>query len=127
MTAATSGDGRAPRLSGKLIQCVVPDDGTDKMLLRALRDQMGIVSGYSRSCRSVAALTKVKAKPGKLPPSELARLVQVVTSEDQADAVFDLLFETAKLDQPGRGVVWQGPLLACTAFALPEGVPEEAG
>lgn len=126
MTATTSDNGQAPRLAGKLIQCVLPDDGTDKKLLNALRDEMGIVSGYSRSCRSVATLTHVETKRGKLPPSELARLVQIVTTEDQADAVFDLVFETADLNRPGRGVVWQGPLLTYTAFALPEDVADEA-
>ena len=126
MTVAITANNQARRQSGKLIQCILPDDGTDKKLLRALRERMGIVCGYSRSCRSVGALTPVQSTSGKLPPSELVRLVQIVTSEDEADAAFDLVFETADLNQPGRGVVWQASIHACTPFTLPEDVANEA-
>ena len=116
----------AVRPIGKLIQCVVPDDGTDKRVLETLRDQMGIVAGHSMSCRSVAMVVDVETRRGRLPPSQLARLVQIVTTEDQADAAFDLVFETAGLERPGRGIVFQGPLLGQTTYELPGDVPDEA-
>jgi hypothetical protein len=116
----------AVRPIGKLIQCVVPDDGTDKRVLEILRDRMGIVAGHSMSCRSVAMVVDVEPRRGRLPPSQLARLVQIVTTEDQADAAFDLVFATAGLGRPGRGIVFQGPLLGQTTYELPGDVPDEA-
>lgn len=116
----------AVRPIGKLIQCVVPDDGTDKRVLETLRDRMGIVAGHSMSCRSVAMVVDVETRRGRLPPSQLARLIQIVTTEDQADAAFDLVFETAGLERPGRGIVFQGPLLGQTIYELPGDVPDEA-
>jgi hypothetical protein len=116
----------AARPIGKLIQCVVPDDGTDKRVLETLRDRMGIVAGHSMSCRSVAMVVDVETRRGRLPPSQLARLIQIVTTEDQADAVFDLVFETAGLERPGRGIVFQGSLLGQTTYELPGDVPDEA-
>jgi hypothetical protein len=65
----------AARPIGKLILCVVPDDGTDKRVLETLRDRMGIVAGHSMSCRSVAMVVDVETRRGRLPPSQLARLI----------------------------------------------------
>jgi hypothetical protein len=51
----------------------------------------------------------------------------VNVDEEQADTVFDFIFERANLAQPGRGAMWQAPLIGCTKFALPDDVPDEKG
>lgn len=114
-----------PLVSGKAIFCALPDDGTDKRLLLALRSELGVVRANCHACRGMAVLAHVRTEPGKLPTPSLVRLVQVVVDEPQAKAVFDFIYERAGLAKPGRGTMWQMPLIGCTHFALPEDVPDE--
>ncbi len=114
-----------PYVPGKVICCILPDDGTDAHLLAALRSELGIIRANSTSCRGIAALGDVRTKRGKLPAPTLVKLIDVIVDEDQADTVFDFIFEQANLAKPGRGAMWQAPLIGCTLFALPEDVPDE--
>jgi hypothetical protein len=103
----------------------LPDDGTDRHLIKALRREKGITRVDTVPVRAVAALQEAKTKQGRLPEPTLARLVTVVVTETEADAVFEYIYEVAEIDRPGGGMVLMGRLLGAMPFLLPEGVPDE--
>jgi hypothetical protein len=103
----------------------LPDDGTDRRLLKALRRERGITRVDTVSVRAVAALQEAVTKQGRLPEPTLARLVTVLVTETEADAVFDYIYAVAEIDRPGGGMVLMDRLLGATPFLLPEGAPDE--
>jgi len=112
--------------SGKRIQVVLPDDGTDRQLMQALHREMGVNRVDSVAVRAVAALQRAKTKHGHLPEPVLAKLITVVVSDEQADAVFDFIYSTAHIGRPGGGMLMMDRLLGVTRYVLPANVPDAA-
>ncbi len=115
----------APRGPGKLITCIMPDDGSHRALREALHQERNITRIESTSCLGMSSLADANIKPGTLPDTFMARLVTVVVPESEADDLFDFIYEKARIGRDGGGAVLQNALTNLTPYSLPEDVAEE--
>lgn len=113
--------------AAKLLSCILPDDGTEHLLLLWLRDQQGVTRANSVYCRGHSILREATARPGKLPEPSLVRVVTIVVEAGEADALFDRIYRQANIHRPGGGSLIMTPLTCATPFVLPVGVANEPG
>lgn len=125
MAAISTSPQPLPLQSSKLILVALPDDGTDRRLIEALRRDKQVTRANTVQVRAVAALQEATSRRGKLPEATLGRLVTVVSCEQEADALFDYICSIAAIDRPGGGIVMMHRLSGATPFLLPEGLPDE--
>lgn len=109
----------------KLITVIIPDDGTDLALMTALRSDMGVVRASSTACKGLSILVRTKTKVGKLPQPTLARRVEILVPEADAEQVFEFVCQHASIGGLHGGIVMLAPASFCTPYTLPEGVPDE--
>ena len=120
----------APHVPGgpaRLISCILPDDGTERRLLAWLRDEAGVTRANSVYCRGISVLREAHTRRGKLPEPSLVRLVTVVADAEEADALFERIYDQADMNRPGGGALTMTALPFATPFELPADLPREAG
>ena len=112
-------------IAAKQITCILPDNGADKELMQALRNEKKVLRTHSVACRGIAVLQRAVSKHDQLPESTLVRMVMIAVQEDEADALFDHIYETAGICREGGGIIFMGPLQNVTPFELPDNIPDE--
>jgi hypothetical protein len=122
----TSGPAKPTYETSRVIGVVLPDDGTDLDLIRALRDEKNVIASTAVTCRGIGILESVRdAAKGKLPPSELVRLLTVIVPDSQAKDLFEFIYEKANIEREAGGGVWMGMPISATRYTLPSDVPDE--
>jgi len=99
----------------KTITCIIPT-GRALELLERLRSEHGVTSAYAHHARDVAPQS---AGMGQTIADE-SEIVAVLVPEEDADRLFDLLYEAAGIGQPDGGLIFMERMRAARASAAPE-------
>jgi nitrogen regulatory protein PII len=103
-----------------LITCVVQTGLRDEVL-KAARDAGASTGAISHNARGIG----VRERLGLLGVAVETQkdVINILISTEQTDLVFDMVFEAAGLDTPGRGFMYVTPLEKASTY-LPESVKE---
>ncbi|MDH5296470.1 MAG: hypothetical protein OEW26_05020, partial [Nitrospirota bacterium] len=83
-------------------------------------EEKGIIRADSVSCRGIAMLREALTEKGRLPESALVRMVNVVALVTEAEALFEYIYEQARIGRPGGGMVFLSKPVVSTPFSIPE-------
>jgi nitrogen regulatory protein PII len=105
----------------KLITCILPK-GLALPILTKLKEEKGINRANINSARGMGKITPL-AYRGVGEQSE-KDILNVIVSKDQADDIFNYLYDVADINRPHGGIIYMSQLGMSTPFIMPD-VPEE--
>jgi len=107
--------------SEKVITCIIPKDRGLKLVQHLAREKRITEIGMNFA-RGVGRMTPLRHR-GVGETSERA-VVSFAVPADEADALFDHVYQVAEINRPHGGLIFMHGLLASTGFTLPD-LPEE--
>jgi len=110
-----------PREDSKLITCVLPDEAAARLLVETLYGERQITRIEVVPCLASGNLTRDRKRAGTSPDATMAQLIKIVVPAAEADAVFEYIYEKARIGRPGGGVIFQYNLANSTPYVLPNG------
>lgn len=102
----------------KLITCIIPK-GKAIEVVRSLHEEKGLNTANVSSGRGRG----VVEPPGFTGWYEVD-IITVAVSQDEADEIFQFIYEKADVGRAHGGIIYQGVLTSSTHFTLPK-IPEE--
>ncbi len=104
----------------KLITCLLPKkDSKAFEMAKLLHDEKGIESANVSSGRGTGMVKSISY--GVWVEVDI---LTVIVSEQQAEEIFNFIFEKADINRPHGGFIFQGDLANTTPFILPD-LPKE--
>ena len=105
----------------KFITCILPK-GIASNVVKQLKTEHGIISANINNARGVGKITPL-AYRGIGAQSE-KEILTVEVPEEDADKIFEFIYETANINRPHGGLIYMNKLDKATVFTLPE-IPAE--
>ncbi len=104
----------------KLITCLLPKtDSKAFEVAKMLHDEKGIETANVSSGRGTGMVKSISYGVwGEVD------ILTVIVSEQQAEEIFNFIYEKADINRPHGGFIYQGVLAHTTPFLLPD-LPEE--
>ena len=97
----------------KSITCVIPSGQALKLLGR-LQNEYGVTSAYAHHARDIAAHS------GGRTIADESEIVTVLVPAEDADRLFELMYQAAGIGAPEGGLIFMERMLAARASPVPE-------
>ncbi len=109
----------------KLITAILPK-GTALPLLRALKEEDGVVSSFVVNSSGVGREVMTSGSRNMFSGYSREQEILVVRIDpDRADAIFWKIFEKGDMNRPKGGFIYQAELLRSTEYLMPDVFDED--
>ena len=107
--------------SSKLITCILDKSATSFDIVRELKESHQITRANVGSARG----TGTGAKGGLITMPQEKHILQIIVDAEQADTIFEWLYERVELDSRYGAFMFQEELISAGSFSVPDAPKEE--